>query len=67
MIAPPGSPQSERWQMIWDRRMSCLELVALLPKIYRGRHLDHPKAQSRLARRLKLAAEPPASVEAVAN
>ena len=59
-----ASPQSGRWQMIWAWRMSGLELIALLPKIYRGRHLDHPKAQGRLARRLKLGAEPAALVEA---
>jgi diacylglycerol kinase (ATP) len=64
MITPLASPNAGRFQMVWDRGMSGLELLLLLPWIYRGKHLDHPKAQSRLARRLKLAADPAAPVEA---
>jgi diacylglycerol kinase (ATP) len=64
MIAPAASPQAGRFQMVWDQRLSGVELMALLPRIYRGRHLDHPKACSSLARQLVLAAEPVAPVEA---
>jgi diacylglycerol kinase (ATP) len=64
MITPRASPQGGRFQMVWDRDLSGLELLRLLPRIYRGRHLDHPKAQSCLAQRLQLTAEPAAPVEA---
>ena len=54
MITPRASPHGGRFQMVWDRELVGLELLRLLPRIYRGRHLDHPKAQSRLAQRLRL-------------
>ena len=64
MITPRASPQSGRFHLIWDRQMGRLELAALFPRIFMGRHLEHPKVQSRFARTLKVTAEPPQPVEA---
>lgn len=64
MITPLASPQSGHFQVIWDRCLNRLDLVALFPKIYRGRHLGHPQVKSRFARKVKLAAWPPTPVEA---
>jgi len=63
-ITPWASPQSGRVQLVWDQQLSGLDLIRLLPRIYLGRHLKHPKIQTRLARKVKVAAEPPALVEA---
>ncbi len=64
MIAPWASPQSGRLQLVWDRQISWLDLIRLFPQIYLGRHLKHPKVQTRFARKVKLTAEPPVLVEA---
>jgi diacylglycerol kinase (ATP) len=64
MITPGASPQSGRVQLVWDQQISWLDLIRLFPQIYLGRHLKHPKVQTRFARKVKLAAEPPALVEA---
>lgn len=63
-ITPGASPQSGRLQLVWDRETSWLDLLRLLPQTYLGRHLEHPKIQTRFAREAKLMAEPPALVEA---
>jgi diacylglycerol kinase (ATP) len=64
MITPWASPQSGRLQLLWDQQISLPELIRLFPLIYLGRHLKHPKVQTRFARKVKLAAEPPALLEA---
>jgi diacylglycerol kinase (ATP) len=64
MIAPCASPQSGRMQLVWDQRISRLDLIRIFPQVYLGRHLQHPKVQTRFARKVKLAAEPAALVEA---
>jgi diacylglycerol kinase (ATP) len=64
MITPWASPQSGRVQLVWNQQISWLDLIRLFPQIYLGRHLKHPKVQTRFARKVKLAAEPPALVEA---
>ncbi len=64
MITPWASPQSGRVQLVWDQQISGLDLIRLFPQVYLGRHLKHPKIQTCFARKVKLAAEPPALVEA---
>ncbi len=64
MITPGGSPAAGRFQVVWGERLSRFELLRLLPKIYAGRHLEHPKVRSRYARRVELAAVPAQGVEA---
>ncbi|MFO7684790.1 MAG: diacylglycerol kinase family lipid kinase [Desulfobacterales bacterium] len=63
-ITPGGTPGAGRFQTVWDERLTRFELLRLLPKIYAGRHIGHPKVRSRYARRIELAAEPAAGVEA---
>jgi len=62
-ITPGASPQSGRVHLVGDQQISALKLLGLLPQLYIGRHLMHPKVQNRFARKVKLAAEPPALVE----
>jgi len=40
-----------------------LTIIYLLSKIYSGRHLGHPRVNSRFARRLEVEAAPPALVQ----
>lgn len=63
-IAPDGRVDGGRFQLVWGERLGRLELLRLFPKIYSGRHLDHPKVRSRLARSAALSAAPAAWVEA---
>jgi YegS/Rv2252/BmrU family lipid kinase len=64
MITPGGVPGSGRFQVVWGGRLTRFELLRLLGRIHRGRHLSHPKVSSRYARRLEIEANPPACVEA---
>jgi len=64
MITPWASPQSGRVQVVWDQQTSWQDLLRLFPQIYLGRHLNHPKVQTRFALKVDLASEPPAPVEA---
>lgn len=63
-ITPGGMPGAGRFQVVWGEGLSRFELLRLLPKIYTGRHLAHPKVCSRYARRVELTAVPAAGVEA---
>jgi diacylglycerol kinase (ATP) len=63
MIAPLASPQSGRFQVVWDEELSRLTLLSLLGKTFSGDHLSHPQVHTRFARRLQLSANPPAVVQ----
>jgi diacylglycerol kinase family enzyme len=62
-IAPLASPQSGRFQVVWDEKLSRLALLSLLGKTISGNHLSHPRVHSRFARRLQLSADPPVLVQ----
>jgi diacylglycerol kinase (ATP) len=62
-IAPLASPQSGRFQVVWDEELGRLTLLSLLGKTFTGDHLSHPRVRSRFARRLHLAADPPVLVQ----
>ena len=64
MIAPEASPLADHFQVIWSHGAGPLEMVGLLPGIYRGKHLDHPSVRSCSAQQLRVDAAPPAPVEA---
>jgi diacylglycerol kinase (ATP) len=64
MITPGASPQAGQFQVVLGQQLSCLELLTLLPKIYFGRHLDHPRVDAAFAGQVKINADPPAYVEA---
>ena len=62
-ITPEASPQSGRFQVVWDRSLGRLMLFYLMGKAFSGGHLAHPQVQSRFARYLELSAHPPAIVQ----
>lgn len=64
MIGPEASPLADHFQVLWSHGAGPLELLGLLPGIYRGKHLDHPSVRSCSAQHLRVDAAPPAPVEA---
>jgi diacylglycerol kinase (ATP) len=64
MITPGASPQGAQFQVILGQKLSRLEVVSLLPRLYTGRHLDHPRVAVDYAAHIRIAADPPAYVEA---
>ncbi len=64
MITPWASPQAGHFQVVLGHRLSSLELLTLLPKLYFGKHLDHPRVTTDFAGHIQIEADPPAYVEA---
>jgi diacylglycerol kinase (ATP) len=64
MITPGASPQAGHFQVVLGQKLSRLDLVTLLPRLYTGRHLDHPRVTTAYACRIRIEADPPAYVEA---
>jgi diacylglycerol kinase (ATP) len=64
MITPGASPQAEHFQMVLGQKLSRLEVLTLLPGLYAGRHLNHPRISADYAGHIKIDADPPALVEA---
>ena len=64
MITPGASPPASHFQVVLAKNLSCLELLSLMPGLYCGRHLNHPRVTAAYASRIKINADPPAEVEA---
>ena len=64
MITPGASPQAGHFQVVLAQKLTRLELVTILPRLYAGKHLDHPRIQADYAAHIKINADPPADVEA---
>ena len=64
MITPGASPQAGHFQVVLAQKLSRLELLTILPGLYAGKHLDHPRIQAAYAGHIKINADPPADVEA---
>jgi diacylglycerol kinase (ATP) len=64
MITPGASPQACHFQVVLAQKLSRLELLGLLPGLYFGRHLNHPRVVAAYASHIKIDADPPADVEA---
>jgi YegS/Rv2252/BmrU family lipid kinase len=64
MITPGASFSSDRFQVVLAQPLTRLALLGLLPKIYSGRHLEHPHLLHCDADHITIAADPPAYVEA---
>jgi YegS/Rv2252/BmrU family lipid kinase len=64
MITPGASPQAGHFQVVVAQKLSRLEVLALLPGLYFGKHLDHPRVTAAYAGHIKINADPPAYVEA---
>jgi diacylglycerol kinase (ATP) len=64
MIAPGASPQSGHFQVLLAQKLSRRELLCLLPGLYCGKHLGHPRIKAVDASHITIHADPPADVEA---
>jgi len=64
MITPGASPQAGHFQVVLGQKLSRLELLTLLPRLYFGKHLDHPRVTADYAGHIMIKADPPAYVEA---
>jgi diacylglycerol kinase family enzyme len=64
MITPGASPQAGHFQVVMAQKLSRLEVLGLLPGLYFGRHLNHPRVSAAYAGRITINADPPADVEA---
>ena len=64
MIAPGASPQAGHFQVVLAKKLTRLELLTIFPRLYFGKHLDHPRMTAAYAGHIKIEADPPAYVEA---
>jgi diacylglycerol kinase (ATP) len=64
MITPGASPPAGHFQVVLAQKLSRLELLALLPGLYCGQHLEHPRITAAFAGQVTIHADPPAEVEA---
>jgi YegS/Rv2252/BmrU family lipid kinase len=64
MITPGASPQAGYFQVVLGQKLSRLDVLTLLPGLYFGKHLDHPRVMADYAGHIKISAAPPAYVEA---
>lgn len=64
MITPGASPQAGQFQVVLAQPLNPLEFLTLFPKIYFGKHLDHPRVDAAFAGQVRINADPPAYVEA---
>jgi diacylglycerol kinase family enzyme len=64
MITPGASPQAEYFQVVLGQKLTALDVLALLPGLYFGKHLNHPRIKAAYAGQITIIADPPAYVEA---
>jgi YegS/Rv2252/BmrU family lipid kinase len=64
MITPGASPQAGHFQVVLGQKLTALDVLALLPGLYFGKHLNHPRIKADYAGQIKIIADPPAYVEA---
>jgi diacylglycerol kinase (ATP) len=64
MITPGASPQAGHFQVVLGQKLSRLDVLTLLPGLYFGKHLSHPRVLADYAGHVKINADPPAYVEA---
>ena len=63
-IAPHARLDDGLFHLVWGRNFSRWDVIRVLPKVYRGRHLEAPGIFTRTARSLTLATDIPAPIEA---
>ena len=64
MITRGASPQAGHFQVVLVQKLSLLELLTILPSLYCGKYLDHPRITAVNASHITIHAAPPADVEA---
>lgn len=63
-IAPFADPRDGLFDVIWAESISRMEILRLLPRVYRGQHLDHPAVHSIRCASLTITSNRPAPIEA---
>jgi diacylglycerol kinase (ATP) len=63
-IAPRADPTDGLLDLVIVERISKLRLLAVFPRVYRGRHLDHPAVRLLRAPEASLAIDPPQPLNA---
>lgn len=58
-IAPEARLDDGHLDLVMVREVSRLRLLAVFPRVYRGRHVDHPAVEMAQVTRVTLAVEPP--------
>jgi diacylglycerol kinase (ATP) len=64
MITPGASPQASHFQVVLGLKLRRLDVFSLLPRLYFGQHLNHPRVMAAYAGHVKINADPPAYIEA---
>jgi YegS/Rv2252/BmrU family lipid kinase len=59
MIAPPARVNDGRLFLLISRIQSRFEILRMMPKIFQGRHLDHPGAEGRFVSEVHIEREQP--------
>jgi len=62
-LCPGASPDDGVFDVLLIKDVSKLDLARTLPKLYRGTHLPHPKAELRRGRTVSITAERPLPIE----
>ena len=63
-VAPDADPQDGRFDVIWADPLSRREVIRLLPRVYRGRHLSHPAVHAGTATEILINSETAVPIEA---
>lgn len=63
-IAPHARMDDGVFELVWTEPLSRLDVIRLLPALYRGTHLSHPKVHTRTFQTARFEAVPRAVVEA---
>lgn len=53
-ILPQAEPADGYFDLVWADDLPLADLPSLMGRIYKGQHLDHPKVQSRRAKRIRV-------------
>jgi diacylglycerol kinase family enzyme len=63
MVTPDAEPDDGLFDVLFIKDASKAEVLRVLPKIYRGRHLPHPKAEVLRGRSIRIDADEPLPVQ----
>ncbi len=63
-VAPNADPQDGRFDVIWADPIPRHQVIRLLPRVYRGRHLTHPTIHAGTATEITINSETAVPIEA---
>lgn len=58
-LLPGAVPDDGLFDVLWAHGISRMRILHLLTKIYKGKHIEHPKIEVIRARRVEVSSEPP--------